>query len=638
MSEARAREDGNPLFRQLVAGVREYAIFLFDTHGVIVTWNVGAQRIFGFAADEVIGHHVSIFHPDGGGALPAAERALAEASREGRHSEEGWRLRKDGSRFWAHVAVSAVRDQDDVLLGFAAVIRDMTDRKLAAEDQAARLAAEERFRLMIESVRDYAIVTLEPDGRIATWNESAQRIEGYGAAEIVGRHISIFLPDGAARASEVARRLELAARDGRFEDEGWRVRKDGSRFWANVVLSPYRDAAGALIGFVKVTRDLTDRRAAEETAAARRAAEQANRAKDEFLAMLGHELRNPLAPMLTALQLMKLRGSPHTREQEVIERQVHHMMRLIDDLLDIARITRGTIELARERVDLRGPLARAIEIASPLLEQRAHRLQLDVPDAPITVDGDEARLTQIFANLLTNAAKYTEAGGNVAVRLEKRGGEVVVEVSDDGIGIDPALLPQIFELFVQGRQDAARSSGGLGLGLAVVRSLVELHGGRVEARAGDGGRGSTFTVHLPALAPTARVPSAEPPPAAVPAPTRERVLVVDDNVDALSMLAEGLTALGCDVRTAPDGVAALAALEDFEPEVAILDIGLPVMDGYELAAHIRVAQGPRAPRMIALTGYGQASDIARSRRAGFDAHLVKPIQLQQVVAAIRGAD
>jgi PAS domain S-box-containing protein len=630
----RGRDDGNPLFRLLVDSVREYAIFLLDAHGEIVTWNIGAQRIHGYTADEIVGRHVSILHPDPEVAVAACDRALVIATREGRVEDEGWRVRKDGSRYWAGVTISAVRDDDNVLIGFSTVTRDMTDRKLAAEEQAARLAAEERYRLMIENVRDYAIFMLDAEGHIASWNAGVERIKGWTADETIGRHFSIFYSEEDVRAGKCELELAVAARDGRCEDEGWRVRKDGSRFWANVVISAFRDGAGALVGFVKVTRDLTDRRAAEETAAARKAAEQANRSKDEFLAMLGHELRNPLAPILTALQLMKLRGTPHTREQDVIERQVHHMMHLIDDLLDIARITRGTIELNRRRVDLRGVLAGAIEIASPLLEQRAHRLDLHVPDAPITIDGDEGRLTQVFANLLTNAAKYTEPGGHVVVATRRRGGEVLVEVRDDGIGIDPELLPRIFDLFVQGRQDASRSSGGLGLGLAVVRSLVDLHGGRVEARAGAGGRGSTFTVFLPAVEVPARAPTPLPEP--LPAPTRERVLVVDDNADALAMLADGLAALGCDVRTAPDGAAALAALEHFEPEVAILDIGLPVMDGYELAAHIRVAQGERAPRLIALTGYGQANDVARSRRAGFDAHLVKPIALQEVVAAIRG--
>jgi PAS domain S-box-containing protein len=371
--------------------------------------------------------------------------------------------------------------------------------------------SEELFRLLVESVRDYAIFLLDPSGHVATWNTGAERIKGYRADEIIGRHFSAFYPAHEVAAGTCERELELAAREGRFEDEGWRLRKDGSRFWANVIISAVRGRRGELIGFSKVTRDLTERKAVEEERAARHAAEQANRAKDEFLAMLGHELRNPLAPIVTALQLMKLRGQGNlTREQQVIERQVNHMVRLVEDLLDVSRIAKGKLVLKKQVVDVRDIVARAIEIAGPLIEQRRHRVQVDAPPHEITVDADEGRLTQIFTNLVTNAAKYTNSGGHlqITVREDKReeDREVAVGVTDDGVGIEPALLPRVFDLFVQGHQSAERAAGGLGIGLTLVRTLTQLHGGTVTAHSDGPGRGSTFTVRLPIVERDGRSP------------------------------------------------------------------------------------------------------------------------------------
>ena len=372
--------------------------------------------------------------------------------------------------------------------------------------------------------------------------------------------------------------------------------------------------------------------AAEQEARAH--AEAANRSKDEFLAMLGHELRNPLAPITTALHVLRLRGDT-SREWAIVERQARHLTQLVDDLLDVARVTRGKLELRRDDLDLRQALARGVEIAGPLFEQRQHQLRIERPPQPLPVRGDETRLAQVFANLLTNAAKYTPERGHVWVAARCEGAEAVVTVRDDGAGIAQELLPGIFDLFVQGPRSPDRAEGGLGLGLALVRNIVSLHGGSVAAESEGPGRGSLFTVRLPlALAP------AETPAAPASHPARAdgralRVLVVDDNEDAAGMLGELLSSLGHDVRVAHDGPRALQALEGFAAQVALLDLGLPVMDGLELGRLIRARAAPSGtPALVAVTGYGQPEDRTRTADAGFVAHLVKPVEVEALLEAL----
>jgi|KBSMisStaDraftv2_1062788.scaffolds.fasta_scaffold00798_1 PAS domain S-box-containing protein len=373
-----------------------------------------------------------------------------------------------------------------------------------------------------------------------------------------------------------------------------------------------------------------------EAEAARRQAELANRAKDEFLAMLGHELRNPLAPIVTTLKLMAMRDdSRFLHERNVIERQVGNLARLVDDLLDVARIARGDVQLRRERVAVADILARAAEIAAPLLEIRRHVLDIGNIDAKVAVDADALRLSQVFANLLNNAARYTPEGGTIEVRAEQRGDACVVTVADDGIGIEPDLLPRIFELFVQGAQGPERASGGLGVGLALVKNLVSLHGGSVAAASAGRGHGSTFTVTLPLAVD-------DPDAMTVPAPLVERssaaaasqrILVIDDNADAAEAMADYLGLVGFEVCFSTDADEGLALVAAFAPDVAVLDIGLPKVDGYALAAKIRAATDGRC-RLIAVTGYGLAEDRARTKAAGFEAHFVKPVDLERLVDAL----
>ncbi len=376
---------------------------------------------------------------------------------------------------------------------------------------------------------------------------------------------------------------------------------------------------------------------AEREAVLRRAAESAVRAKDEFLAMLGHELRNPLAPILTGVQILAQRGGDGSApELAAIERQARHMIRLVDDLLDVSRITRGAVKLERTALDLREVLTRSIEVASPLLEERAHQLDLAIP-AGLVLEGDEERLVQVFSNLLTNAAKYTPACGRISVRAERRGAAVRVSVADRGIGIPADLLARVFDLFVQGDRRLDRAQGGLGLGLALVKALTLAHGGRVEARSAGPGHGSEFIVELP-LGPAPAIPDvagAGTEPAARARGAGRRVLVVDDNRDAAELLAEGLRLQGHDVRVAYDGPGALEIAGGFEAEVALLDIGLPVMNGYELAHRLR-ERGLRC-HLVAVTGYGQEADRIRAREHGFDAHVVKPVDLERIRELVRAA-
>jgi len=373
---------------------------------------------------------------------------------------------------------------------------------------------------------------------------------------------------------------------------------------------------------------------------ARSAAEEANRAKDEFLAMLGHELRNPLSPILTSLNLMQMRGSDSfRRERDIIERQVHHLVNLVDDLLDVSRITRGKIQLKLEPLELSTVVLKAIEMASPIIEQRMHHLTAVVPPVGLQIEADPMRLSQVICNLLTNAAKYTEPGGNISIRADRDDGYIALRVRDNGIGISSALLPRVFELFSQGTRALDRAQGGLGIGLTIVKSLVELHGGSVHAYSEGIGKGSEFVIRLPAE------PTQGASRATVATPRRaelidhlgtpRRILIVDDNQDAAEVLGDALQEAGYSTHVAFDAPATLEMVGAFSPDIMLIDIGLPVMDGYELARRLRANPALASVRLIAITGYGQESDRQRALEAGFDDHLVKPIDLDRLQAMLR---
>jgi PAS domain S-box-containing protein len=508
----------------------------------------------------------------------------------------------------------------------------------------ARSRGNEALRLQARVIENMSegVSVADANGVILYTNPAEDGMFGYARGELVGRPLAVqsaLSPEEQAeRDAEVARAVHER---GMWSGESFTVKKSGETFVTAARITGL-EAAGRRYR-VRVQEDVTDRKRAEaereqlleRAQTARAEAEAANIAKDEFLAMLGHELRNPLAPMVTALQILRLKERDRVGgELDILERQMRHVVRLVDDLLEVSRVTRGKVALHPQRLRLATVISKAVEIASPLFEERRHTLDIDVPDE-LSVDGDEVRLAQVIANLLTNAAKFTERGGRIAIVAERSGGDVLVRVRDNGAGIAPELLPRVFDLFTQGQRTLDRSRGGLGIGLTLVRNLVEAHGGSVSAQSEGLGKGSEFVVRLPAPTTPAAEATPEPdPPRARAAHRARRVLVVDDNEDAAGMLAELLEAVGHDVRVAHDGPEALSVAPGFEPDVALLDIGLPIMDGYELAARLR-AQG--ATRLMAVTGYGQRHDRQRSRDAGFERHFVKPVDSNELLSAIEAA-
>lgn len=1014
--EARQRAEQ---LRLIVQGTTDYAIFMLDPHGRIVTWNAGAERIKQYKAEEIIGQHFSRFYPQDVIDRGWPEHELRVATAEGRFEDEGWRLRKDGSRFWANVVITALRDDWGRLVGFSKVTRDLTERK-AAEESLRR--SEERFRHMVEGVKDYAIFMLDPSGHVASWNQGAERIKGYAADEIIGKHFSTFYPQEALNRGWPEHELKVAAAEGRFEDEGWRVRKDGTQFWANVVISAIKGDENRLLGFTKVTRDLTARREAEENA--RRLAEEttarevahgererlrvtlasigdgvistdaagrvdflnpvaeelvgwssgevageplkqvfqivnetsrqpvdnpalralregrvvglanhtvliskdgterpiddsaapirdaagnligsvlvfrdiserrrkewelrqseehlravvettpacikvvaadgtlvsmntaglkmidaerledvqgksvyglirpeyrdayrefhericsgesgvlefeieglkgtrrhmeshaaplrgpdgflqhlaityditdrkrfdavlreseeklrllantipqlawmakpdghifwynnrwyeytgttpeqmegwgwqsvhdpetlphvmvhwqrslsngepfdmvfplraangeyrhfltrinplkdasgrilywfgtntdvseikrmeaalrdADRRKDEFLATLAHELRNPLAPIRNSLQILKMPRVDAGMIEEtraMMERQVHHLVRLVDDLLDVSRVMRGKIELRREPVELAAIIARALETAKPLIEIQGHHLEISVPKESMLLDADPVRLTQVVGNLLTNAAKYTDSRGEIGVTVERDGDQAVLTIRDTGIGIATDMLSQIFELFVQADHASSKSQGGLGIGLTLVKNLVEMHGGSISAYSRGLDQGSEFRVRLPLMSQKPKAPEVISVAAPVVPISGQRLLIVDDNRDAAVSLSMLLRLQGHEVRVAHDGPSGLEMAKEFQPNVIFLDIGMPGMDGCEVARQVRKTPGIEQTVLAALTGWGQQEDRRRTADAGFNHHFVKPPDPKQI--------
>ncbi|WP_223637036.1 PAS domain-containing sensor histidine kinase [Corallococcus sp. EGB] len=517
--------DTSAQLRLFIDSVRDYAILTLDPAGHIMSWNAGAERINGYRSEEILGQHFSLFYPPEDIAGGKPEQDLEIVTREGRLEEEGWRVRKDRSLFWANVVITAMRDPEGQLLGYGHVTRDFTERKLAQE----RLReSEERFRLLVAHIQDYAIYMLDADGRVSTWNAGAERFKQYKAEEIIGQHFSRFFPPEDVARGKPWHALQVAAREGHFEEEAWRIRKDGSLFWASVVLTALYDTKGQLRGFAKVTRDITERKQNQE----RRELEMlrdAVRARDEFLSVASHELKTPLTPLqlkLTAL-LRTVENNPSAtlpveriaRDLEVARRQVRKLSDLIEDLLDVSRISMGQLRLNRATMDLASLAREVVARYAPQSTQVGCTVTVDAP-APIEGIWDRARVDQVITNLLTNAIKYG-AGKPIHVRVRMESGLAVLSVRDEGIGIPHEDQPRVFERFV--RAVSERNYGGLGLGLFITQQIVEAHGGVVQVRSVPG-EGATFTMMLPPgpvtepdVTPEPETPS-DPDPGAPPEP------------------------------------------------------------------------------------------------------------------------
>lgn len=615
--------------------VEDYAIFLLEPQGHVTTWNRGAERIKGYAPEEIIGEHLSIFYPPD--EHHQAHEALKTAAKTGRFEGEGWRVRKDGSQFWGNVSLTALHDESGVLKGFVEITYDLTVRKQAEEKLRQR---ELKYDLLMSGVKEYAIFLMDPEGRVADWNAAAERLLGYNHDEVIGQHFSIFWTAEEGEPGGVAEKeLRQAALLGRASDDRWHVRKDGTHFWANGITSALRDEEGNLRGFAKVLRDKTDhKRTEEELRAKADELEEADRRKNDFLAMLAHELRNPLAPIASAVTLLKGSDSSAETEREAVgalERQVQKMTRLINDLMDVSRITRGKVQLQRERVDLLQCIRNAVETAGPLIQEHDHTLSVSLPEEPLWVSADPTRIEQVLENLLNNAAKYTEPEGNIHVTAERQEGKAVISVRDTGVGIPPELLPHLFDLFTQADRTLDRAEGGLGIGLTIVRSIVEMHDGKVEVATEGLGKGSTFTIQLPLLL-KGQTTAITTPAQAHPQGPKLKILIVDDNPDAGKMLGLLLRAQGHDVQIALCGLSALEAAASQRPHLILLDIGLPGLDGYKVAQRLRENVVTKDAVLVALTGYGQPEDRQRSKEAGFDHHLVKPVGFEDVQAIIEG--
>ncbi len=857
-------------FRLLVESVEDYAIFMLDVDGRVLTWNRGAERIKGYSSREVVGRHFSLFYPDEDVAAGKPEDALRSALRDGHLEYEGWRVRKDGTRFWANVVITALHDESGRLRGFGKVTRDLTEARAAAEQ--LRLS-EERFRLLVESIADYAVYMLDATGHVSTWNSGAEKIKGYTASEIIGRHYEAFFEREDVEAGRPVTELEIARTTGRYEEEGWRVRKDGTRFWASIVLTPIRDSTGELIGFAKVTRDLSARKQAEETAreltrerAARAAAEEAedrlraereryklltienarlyaaekrareqlelvaragetltstleyeqtlrnvvatvlpaladfaffdivegsevrrvaaafddpetdallakttwmrwerkdknlcalssgssgfhpeiddawrrdvavsddhlellrklelgsmitvpmrargellgaltlcfgrsgrhhtlddvslaeelarraavavvqarlfaearaaakaateaahnaenaSRVKDEFLATVSHELRTPLNAILGWATLLRDRGGDPSSANglKVIQRNAEAQAKIIDDILDVSRIITGKLRLALEPADLVTIVRDAVEVVRPSAAAKGLDLQVVVPREPCMLLADPARLQQVVWNVLSNAVEFTDKEGSIRIVVEREPSQLQLIVTDTGRGIDPGFLPYVFDRFRQADASSTRRVGGLGLGLAIVRHIVELHGGAVAVTSEGLGKGATFSISLPvrvratatndaARASVDRTAEAASPPG--PSLRALRVLVVDDEPDARALLQLLLAGAGARVEIASSASEAFELLQRFRPDVLVSDIAMPEEDGYGLMRRIRdldPAVGGGIPS-IALTAYARADDRAKALAMGFTTHLGKPVKPEDLLSTL----
>lgn len=620
--------------------------------GVVTYANEAARTQMGDRDGEFVGIPVSaLVHAQDRAAF---EQRLALLPTTGSFEMDRRVAGPDGPVRWVRDSVSWLPAQAGRQAAALVVSVDISERR-AAED--ALRASEERLRLVVDNATEYAIFSIDRDLVVTSWNAGAQRLLGWGADEILGQRYDLLFTEN-ERAQDVPRRhAETALSAGWAADERPLQRRNGETFWASGAMMPMRDHRGEVVGFVKILRDQTaDRRSRDELARSqaeltealsqnehvRGALQAADLAKDRFLAVLAHELRNPLASISNATDALqaasRLTPVDRGRAQLTLRSQVDAMRALLDDLLDVSRLRFGRLALNKHEVPLRSVVDSALETARALIERRRHTLGVSLPDEPVSLVVDPTRMAQVLSNLLINAAKYTDEGGRIELRGRVQDGQCRIEVADNGQGLDEAARRSMFEMFWRASELDVGSAQGMGIGLAVARSVVQMHDGSITAESAGPGRGTTVVITLPLAEPATPVAHADAGTPTAPArphvARRRRVVVADDVEDVSWALAAALTAWGHDVETVDDGAGLLARVERDRPEVAIVDLGMPRLSGYEVAERLRATAHGRGMLLVAVTGWGGEGDRERSLKAGFDAHLVKPVSVEALCALI----
>ena len=620
---------GQLLTARLLASIVESsndAIISKSLDGIIQSWNAGAERLFGFTSEQAVGQHISLVIPPE--RIGEEDRIIAslKAGQRVEHFETE-RLRDDGRHIQVSLTISPIKDDSGKVVGASKIVRDITERKLAEADR-------EKFVALIESSTDF-IGMCDLNGLPFFVNRAGLEIVGLDSVEEASRTpvADFFFPEDQDRIMNEFFPGVMETGHGELEIR-FRHFKTGEARWMAYKVLKLIDAKGEPYAFATVSQEVTERkRLADDLIRLATDLSEADRRKNEFIATLAHELRNPLAPVTNMLEVLKhAEGDPATlrRARDTMERQLGQMVRLVDDLLDLNRISRDRLELRQSEVELSSVIQQAIEVARPLLDAAGHELHVDLPEERIYLYADPARLAQVFGNLLNNSCRYTKAGGTIWLSAKRQDGEVSVTVKDTGVGIPRDNLKNIFEMFTQVHRSPEQSQGGLGIGLTLVKRLVEMHRGTVEAKSAGAGQGSEFVVRLPVLSETQR--PATPGSIATPKPaTKHRILIVDDNRDNAESLSLLLGITGNETYIAHDGVEAIEAVEKHRPEVLLLDIGLPKLSGHDVCRQVRAQPWGKDIVVIALTGWGQEEDRRKSQEAGFDGHLVKPVDYDELL-------
>ena len=611
------------LLASIVASSND-AIIAKSLDGIIQSWNAAAERLFGFTAEEAVGRHISLVIPP---ERIAEEDQIVDSLRAGQRIEhfETERLRSDGQHITVSLTISPVKDASGNVIGASKIVRDVSTRKRAESER-------QKFVTLVENSTDF-IGMCDLQGVPFFVNRAGLEMVGLDSIEQARCTpvTDFFFPED--QGTMMNEFFPAVLKNGHGEVQiRFRHFKTGEPRWMAYKVLTLTDGGNQPVAFATVSQDVTERKRLEDDLR-RLAADlsELDRRKNEFLATLAHELRNPLAPMSNMLEVVKHAngdGEILTSAHETMERQLGQMVRLVDDLLDLNRITHDRLELRRSEVELSSVIHQAVEVSRPLVDAAGHQLTVELPGEPIYLNADGARLSQVFGNLLNNSSKYTTPKGTISLSAERMDGEVVVTVKDNGAGIPADKIDRIFDMFMQVDGASEQSQGGLGIGLTLVKRLTQMHGGSIAVKSGGDGQGSEFTVRLPILS---RATVVSEPVTNIGSPTHRRILIVDDNVDSADSLAMLLGITGNKTYTAHDGVEAVEAIEKHRPEVVLLDIGLPRLNGYEVCRHVREQPWGKDIVVIALTGWGQEDDRRQSAAAGFNGHLVKPVDYEKLL-------